>query len=136
MPIKLKEIKKLDRSKVLQLYKANKWSSAEKPGKLIKALANSDRVITAWDGDQLVGLGNALTDGYLVVYYPHLLVHPDYQGKGIGAMIMKKFQSYFDGFHQQILVANNKAIKFYRKCGFKRAYKTSSMWIYNFEEEQ
>ncbi len=135
MSIILKEEKLLNRSKVLNLYLANKWSSGEKPNKLMKALANSNKVITAWDGDKLVGLGNALTDGHLVVYYPHLLVHPDYHGKGIGALIMKKFQTYYSGFHQQILVANNTAIKFYRKCGFKKAYKTSPMWIYNYEEE-
>lgn len=135
MPIQLRVDKQLEQSQVIPLYKANKWSSGEKPAQLMKALANSHKVITAWEGDRLVGLGNSLSDGYLIVYYPHLLVHPDYHGKGIGAMIMTKFQESYSGFHQQILVANNKAIKFYRKCGFKRAYKTSSMWIYNYEEE-
>jgi GNAT superfamily N-acetyltransferase len=31
-----------------------------------------------------VGLGNAISDGALVVYYPHMLVLPEYQGRGIG----------------------------------------------------
>ena len=68
---------------VVRLYAANKWSSAKKPEALTQALRNSHSVIFAWSGDQLVGLGNALSDGFLVVYYPHLLVHPDHQGQGI-----------------------------------------------------
>ena len=51
------------------------------------------------------GLGNAISDGYLVVYYPHLIVHPDYHGKGVGKLISGKFQEKYGSFHQQILVA-------------------------------
>ena len=134
MNILLKEDKILDRDHVINLYKANKWSSAEKPEALMAALANSDTVVTAWHNDKLVGLGNALSDGHLVVYYPHLLVHPRYQGQGIGRMIMQRFQEKYGSLHQQILVANDKAVKFYRKCGFKRAHKTSSMWIFKGNE--
>ncbi|MDN5212654.1 GNAT family N-acetyltransferase [Fulvivirgaceae bacterium BMA12] len=134
MTIHLREDKILDPTQVINLYKANKWSSGEKPRQLMSALANSHAVVTAWDEDILVGLGNSLSDGSLVVYYPHLLVHPQYHGLGIGRMIMEKFQEKYGGFHQQILVANNQAVKFYRKCGFKRAYKTSSMWIFRGNE--
>ena len=130
MEIEIKEIKEINKEKIIELYKANKWSSAEKPDLLYKALINSDSLITAWDVDRLVGLGNAISDGYLVVYYPHLLVHPDYQGKGIGRMIVDKFQKKYGKFHQQILTADGKAIDFYRKCGFEKAGSTQSMWIY------
>ena len=75
---------------VIALYKANEWSSVDKPEQLFNGLLNSDTLITAWENKKLVGLGNAISDGHLVVYYPHLLVHPDYQGKGIGKMIFDK----------------------------------------------
>ena len=68
---------------VVRLHAANEWSSAKKPEVLTQALRNSHSVISAWSGDQLVGLGNALTDGFLVVYTPHLLVHPDHQDQRI-----------------------------------------------------
>ena len=73
--------KNLPEDKVIALYSVLKWSSYEKPKELINALANSHSVVSAWDGDKLIGLGNSLSDGYLVVYYPHLLVLPEYQGK-------------------------------------------------------
>jgi len=134
MDIEIKETKEINKEKIITLYKANKWSSAEKPDLLYKALMNSDSLITAWDGNRLVGLGNAISDGYLVVYYPHLLVHPDYQGKGIGRMIVDRFQKKYGNFHQQTLTADGKAIDFYRKCGFKKAGSTQSMWIYQGDE--
>lgn len=130
MNIEIKETKDIKQSDVIAIYKANKWSSAEKPDVLYKALLNSHTLLTAWDNDKLVGIGNAISDGYLVVYYPHLIIHPEYQGKGIGKLILNRFQEKYGGFHQQILVADGGAIDFYEKCGFVKAGYTRSMWIY------
>ena len=116
--------------KLVALYRANRWSSADKPDLLRKALLNSHALVSAWAGKELVGLGNAISDGYLVVYYPHLLVHPDYQGRGIGTGIMRRLMEKYRGFHQHVLMADGRAIGFYRKCGFTRAGRTESMWIY------
>ncbi|NER79577.1 MAG: GNAT family N-acetyltransferase [Leptolyngbya sp. SIO1D8] len=115
---------------ILPLYQANQWSSAQKPHTLHQALLNSHALISAWNGQQLVGIGNAISDGFLVVYYPHLLVHPDYQGQGIGKQIMNRLKKRYEGFHMHMLVADCSAIAFYEKCGFTKAGKTEAMWIY------
>ncbi len=115
---------------ILALYRANAWSAADKPDALGRAIANSDFVVSAWDAAELVGLGNALSDGHLVVYYPHLLVAPSHQGRGIGRQLVGMLNQRYEGFHQQVLVAEGKAIAFYEKCGFARAGRTRSMWIY------
>ena len=115
---------------VLALYRANEWSSAEKPELLHKALLASHSLVTAWDSSKLVGLGNAISDGHLVVYYPHLLVHPDYQGRGIGTELMRRLMARYEGFHQHMLTADGRALDFYRKLGFERAGRTEPMWIY------
>lgn len=134
MPIYLSQDKNIPQSLILDLYHALEWSSAKKPEKLYKALINSATLISAWEGEKLVGLGNAITDGYLVVYYAHLLVHPNYQGKGIGRMIVGEMQKIYGDFHQQTLVADGKAVDFYKKCGFVRAGKTEPLWIYQGDE--
>lgn len=134
MEIKISETRNIDREQILELYKANKWSSADKPNELYHALKNSHSLVSAWNGDQLVGIGNAISDGYLVVYYPHLLVHPSYQGQGIGHLIMTKMQEKYKAFHMQMLTADGKAIDFYQKIGFERAGETQSMWIYQGNE--
>ena len=134
MKIRISETREIKAEKIIQLYKANKWSSAEKPKELYNALINSNSLITAWIEKELIGLGNAISDGHLVVYYPHLLVHPNYQGKGIGKMIMDKMQEKYKDFHMQMLSADGKAIEFYRKAGFQKAGNTEPMWIYKGNE--
>ncbi len=119
---------------LVALYRANGWSTAEKPDLLFAALRNSHGLVTAWDKDTLFGLGNALSDGHLVVYFPHLLVHPAYQGQGIGREIMRRLMEKYRGFHMQILVSDRCATAFYEKCGFQRASDTVPMWIYDGDE--
>ena len=126
----LSEKRDIPADKVIALYVANGWSAAKKPQELWNALRNSHSLVSAWVGEELVGLGNALSDGYLVVYYPHLLVLPSFQGRGIGGKILEHLKRKYQGFHQHILVADGRAIEFYKKHGFETAGKTQSMWIY------
>ena len=134
MKVTIREIRAIDPEQILALYKANRWSAADKPKELCNALMNSHSLVSAWDEERLVGIGNAISDGYLVVYYPHLLVHPDYHGKGIGQRIVARMAEKYEGFHMQMLTADGKAIDFYKKAGFVRAGETEPMWIYKGNE--
>ncbi|WP_428033871.1 GNAT family N-acetyltransferase [Amphritea sp.] len=119
-----------EQSEVIRLYRANEWSAADKPEQLMAALAGSHSLVTARINGELIGLGNALSDGHLVVYYPHMLVAPEYQGRGVGKQLMLAMQQRYQGFHQQMLTADGEAIGFYESLGFSRAGKTEPMWIY------
>lgn len=130
----IRETKDIEIDDIVELYMANKWSSANKPHELYSALLNSHSLVTAWDGSRLIGIGNALSDGFLVVYYPHLLVHPDYQSKGVGTKIMDALKEKYKDFHQQMLVSDQNALAFYQRCGFERAGKTEALWIYAGDE--
>ncbi len=134
MQIRISTDKVLEESQVIALYEANEWSSAKKPAQLMQALLNSHSLITAYDNEHLIGLGNAISDGFLVVYYPHLLVLPEFQGQGVGKMILEKMQEIYQGFHMQMLTADGRAIDFYEKNGFSKAGETQSMWIYQGSE--
>ncbi len=112
------------------MYRAHGWSSAQKLDKLFAALRHSDTLVTARIDGRLVGIGNAISDGYLVVYYPHILVDPEFQGKGIGRMMMTSMMRIYEGFHQQMLTSDRNAVGFYQALGFSRAGNTESMWIY------
>src|SRR5262245_61463883 len=106
------QVREIPIESILQLYQANGWSAAEKPRRLEKALKSSHSLVSAWDGDRLVGLGNVISDGHLVAYYSHLLVHPDYQGQGIGRRLMTMLMAKYKGFHQQIVVADGPLLGF------------------------
>ena len=132
--VRYRVTKSLPKSGVLRLYRSVQWSAARKPDRLMRALKRSHCVVSAWVKGSLVGLGNALSDGSLVVYYPHMLVLPEFQGRGIGRELMKRLMKRYRGFHQHILIAEAEAISFYRKCGFKRAGKTDPMWVFKGRE--
>jgi len=115
MNFEIKETKEIPEDQLLELYRLIEWSSAEKPELLCKALKNSHTLISAWVDDKMVGIANAISDGYLVVYYPHMLVNPDYQGQGIGSKMMEAMQGKYSKYHQQMLTADVESINFYKK---------------------
>ena len=119
---------------VLPIYVACGWSSSHKPDQLLAALRSSHTVVHARVGDRMVGIGNAISDGHLVVFYPHLLVHPDFERRGIGSGIMKRLSQRYTGYHQQMLTADADAAIFYERCGFTRAGETIPMWVYDGDE--
>jgi GNAT superfamily N-acetyltransferase len=125
---------KPSREAVVDLYRTAGWSSAAKPAALHAGLLASHYLVTAWDGELLVGLGNALSDGHLVTYFPHLLVRRAYQGQGIGTELMTMLMKRYRGFHQQALLADGKAVAFYKKLGFSRAGSTEPLWIFEGHE--
>ncbi|MFH0261377.1 GNAT family N-acetyltransferase [Vibrio barjaei] len=130
MEVSVQISKEIQEGEVIELYRANGWSSAEVPEKLLPALLNSDTLVTARKSGKLIGIGNAISDGFLVVYYPHMLVDPDFHGFGVGRKMMELMQSKYKDFHQQILTADGEAVDFYKALGFERAGKTEPMWVY------
>ena len=91
--VSYRDNKELPEAGVVRLYRENDWSKLiEQPARLRRALRDSHRVVSAWDGETLVGLGNALSDGFSVVFYSHLLVLPERQGRGIGSTLFEKLR--------------------------------------------
>jgi ribosomal protein S18 acetylase RimI-like enzyme len=135
MKIEISFTEQVNKAEVVALYQAVGWASAKKPELLVRALNHSDAVVIARVSGKLVGLCNALSDGYLVVYYSNFLVHPGYQGQGIGRALMEKMQEKYSDFHQQILVSYEESVGFYRSMGFERAGRNEAMWIYDGDRE-
>ena len=78
--IRIEDASDVPMAAVISLYEANNWSAAKKPVELCKALANSDSLFLAWHGERLAGLGNAISDGYLVVYFHTCSSTPNING--------------------------------------------------------
>lgn len=111
-----------------RLFLSVEWESGKFPEKLKKALDNSAAVFTAWDGDRLVGLANALDDGELTAYVHYLLVDPAYQGQGIGTALLELMKKkYADYFHFFLLAELEELVSYYERTGFERESGVSAM---------
>lgn len=114
------EEKKFDNKSVVDLFSSVGWVSAQYPTRLYKALMHSSTVITAWDGDRLVGLVRVLDDSELVAYMYYALVHPDYHRQGIaGTMVEMVKEKYKDYLYIELMPEERKNAAFYEKHGFQ-----------------
>lgn len=108
-------------SKELQeLFQSVGWLSANYPERLKRALDNSDTVFTAWDGEILVGLVNAIDDSELTAYVHYLCVNPVYQGQGIGKELLRRIKEKYKAYLYIILIAENESlVRYYSQNGFE-----------------
>ena len=112
------------------LFSSVGWLSANYPERLYNAIQNSATVYTAWDGDILVGLVNAIDDGELTAYIHYLLVNPDYQSGGIGKLLIDRMKEKYARFLYLIIIAENKnLVGYYEKIGFNVAEGMTAMFI-------
>lgn len=103
-----------------QLYKSVGWGHASCPNALMRAVESSSTVITVRAQNELIGLGRAISDNTITVYFPDLLIKPEWQGQGIGSRIMQELLKIYCDYHNQVLIAeDDKARDFYLKHGFK-----------------
>ncbi len=58
------------------------------------ALVNSSHMVSAFDGDKLIGFGRIVTDGISHAMIYDMIVLPEYQGNGVGAAILHLLVKY------------------------------------------
>lgn len=130
------EEKKFDNKSVVDLFSSVGWVSAQYPTRLYKALMHSSTVITAWDGDSLVGLVRVLDDSELVAYIHYVLGHPDYHGQGIaGTMVEMVKEKYKDYLYIELMPEERKNAAFYEKHGFQIMEDGVAMQLCNFSNK-
>ena len=76
--------------------------------------------IAVYDGDQLVGFVDSVSNGVTDAYIQDLIVRPDYQGKGIGTDLMKKMIASLKEKHIYIIsvIFEERLKPFYDRFGF------------------
>mgnify|MGYP001031172146 CR=1 FL=1 len=81
-------------------------------------LDHSNLMLTAWDGDKLVGIARSFTDFYYAAYMSDLAVRESYQQQGIGKKLISASQSELQDGCSIILLAAPAAKLYYGKLGF------------------
>jgi len=129
MDITYNNQKTLQKQQLQDLFLSVEWDSGNYPEKLTQAIASSHGVFTAWDGDQLVGLINVLSDGYMAAYIHYLLVRPEYQGKGIGKTLISKMVEAYAEVPTKLLVSYQSEAGFYERQGFQDQTDKAAMFM-------
>ena len=78
-------------------------------------------VISAWDGDQLIGLARSLTDFVYCCYLSDLAVKKRYQHLGIGKTMIFETQRVLGKKSMILLLAAPEAMAYYPKVGMNKA---------------
>jgi ribosomal protein S18 acetylase RimI-like enzyme len=84
-----------------------------------KMFANSNLVITAWDGEILVGICRCLTDFSYCCYLSDLAVDKSHQRKGIGQGMIDLVKNEIGEKVTLILLSAAGAMNYYPKIGFE-----------------
>lgn len=79
---------------------------------------NASIVVSAWDGETLVGIARALSDFVYVTYLADLAVDENYQHQGIGKQLIDLAQAQTSPQCMMVLLAAPKANHYYPKLGF------------------
>jgi predicted N-acetyltransferase YhbS len=86
----------------------------------IKAmLQHANLIVTARDGDLLVGISRSLSDFSFCTYLSDLAVDESYQKRGIGKVLIRETKKAAP-LAKLILLSAPKAIAYYPKIGMKR----------------
>ena len=94
--------------------------SAESPdvGRTTSALSQTLN-LAAWHDGVLIGVARVITDGYLYAALADIVVHPDYQRRGVGRQLMNRA---FDATPKGVLYVNarNGSTPFFEHIGCER----------------
>ena len=102
------------------------WPNPPSNQTLKNILMNSQHVCLAIENDKLVGFINAITDQVLSAYIPLLEVLPQYQGRGIGQMLVGKMKEDLQNFYMIDICCDENVVPFYEGLGFKRGHSVMS----------
>ena len=117
-----------------RLFLSVGWESGNYPDKLVRAMRNSTHVVSAWDGNRLIGRVRALDDGETVAFLHYFLVDPAYQGLHIGDELMTRVMAFFENhLYVKIMPSDPKTIAFYERYGFQQYDNYSAMVLKHFK---
>jgi len=119
----------LDLAQVMDLYRASTLGERrpiDDRAILADMIRHSNLVVTAWDGDVLVGISRSLTDFSYVAYLADLAVRDTHQKLGIGRELIARTRAEMGPRSTIVLLAAPAAVDYYPKLGFTQH---GSAWV-------
>lgn len=107
------------------------WAKDRSIDDLKIAIANSHPVVTIWDERRLIGFARATSDGIYRATIWDVVVHPDYQGLGLGRKLVETVLTHpkLNRVERVYLMTTNQQ-RFYERIGFE-CNSTTTMVLQN-----
>lgn len=112
----------LDLDAIIELYRASTLGErrpVDDRERMRLMVANANLVVTAWDGELLVGIARSVSDFSYVTYLSDLAVRLSHQKQGIGRELIRRTQE-LGGKAKVILLSAPKAVDYYPRVGMKQ----------------
>ena len=108
---------------LLDLYSSVGWAAythEQRRADLPKAIRNSTYVVSAWQGDTLIGLARGLSDDVSIFYLQDILILPEFQGQGIGKQLLDNCLDRFQHVRSKVVMTDDREqqLRFYESVGF------------------
>ncbi|ULO05776.1 GNAT family N-acetyltransferase [Paenibacillus sp. 19GGS1-52] len=88
--------------------------------RLQRMIENADILVSAWDGEQPVGIARAITDYVFCSYLSDLAVRSEYQKQGIGKELINVLRGHLGEEAMLLLLAAPSAMEYYPQLGFEK----------------
>jgi GNAT superfamily N-acetyltransferase len=113
------------------LLRAVGWADDDRTERAAKALAGARSGVVAVAGECVVGSGLVLGDGATFAYLKDIVVHPDWQGRGIGSRIVEALLMSLRRLQPEdmlvTLFTGQHLAEFYERFGFSGPEKLYGM---------
>lgn len=113
----------LDLDEVVDLYRRSTLAErrpVDRPDVMQAMIEHADLVVTAWNGDRLVGIARTLTDFEYAAYLADLAVDAAWQRRGIGRQLVERTRASLGPDCFVTLLAAPGADSYYGRLGFER----------------
>lgn len=111
----------IDFTQLARLFDDAGWSARTVDQARFTALIKGSRfVVSAWDGDALVGFARAISDGVKNAYVTDVVVRADHRRQGIGAELVRRLLADRDDI-KFVLRADPELHRWYAALGFVEA---------------
>ncbi|MGH2645030.1 MAG: GNAT family N-acetyltransferase [Chitinophagaceae bacterium] len=106
---------------IIEVYDSSGLNRPTKDkNRITEMYAHSNLVISAWDGEKLVGIARSLTDFCYCCYLSDLAVRKEYQKQGIGKELIRLTKEKIGEQTMLLLLSAPTAMEYYSKVGFQK----------------
>ena len=119
MQFEIRDTTDVEPEAALALFRTVDWADRRSLESVGPALAGTYLLITGWHDGQCVGIVRVLSDGVYRALIEDVIVHPDFQGQGLGRLMLEATVAHPKVRDLEAVFLFTSSPGFYERFGFK-----------------